>query len=76
MKKSSVAPSVDAPIYYPMAPVGGVQLPFSEAVQLHDTLYVSGQIGLASLPQIFHRQSSGPQCAGGEWIGARSASGT
>ena len=30
-----------------MAPVGGVQLPFSEAVQLHDTLYVSGQLGLA-----------------------------
>jgi len=29
-----------------MPPVGGVQLPFSEAVQLHDVLYVSGQIGL------------------------------
>jgi len=34
------------PRYYPMAPIGGVQLPFSEAVQLGDTLYVSGQIGI------------------------------
>jgi 2-iminobutanoate/2-iminopropanoate deaminase len=34
------------PRYYPIAPIGGVQLPFSEAVQLGDTLYVSGQIGI------------------------------
>jgi 2-iminobutanoate/2-iminopropanoate deaminase len=29
-----------------MPPTGGMQLPFSEAVQLGDTLYVSGQIGI------------------------------
>jgi len=29
-----------------MASIAGVQLPFSEAVQLGDTLYVSGQIGI------------------------------
>jgi hypothetical protein len=38
MKKSPVTGNADvAPIYFPMPPVGGVQLPFSEAVQLHDT---------------------------------------
>lgn len=36
----------DGPRHFPMAPIGGVQLPFSEAVQLGDTLYVSGQIGI------------------------------
>ncbi len=36
----------NAPRFFPMAPVGGVQLPFSEAVQVGDTLYVSGQIGI------------------------------
>jgi 2-iminobutanoate/2-iminopropanoate deaminase len=29
-----------------MPPTGGVPLPFSEAVKLGDTLYVSGQIGI------------------------------
>lgn len=29
-----------------MPPAAGVQLPFSEAVQLGDTLHVSGQIGI------------------------------
>jgi len=29
-----------------MPPAGGVPLPFSEAVKLGDTLYVSGQIGI------------------------------
>src|ERR1035438_10627955 len=34
------------PRYFPMPPTGGVPLPFSEAVKLGDTLYVSGQIGI------------------------------
>src|SRR5882672_3508355 len=34
-----------APVYYPMPSTGGAPLPFSEAVQLGDTLYVSGQLG-------------------------------
>jgi 2-iminobutanoate/2-iminopropanoate deaminase len=33
------------PQYFPMSPTGGAPLPFSEAVKLGDTLYVSGQIG-------------------------------
>jgi 2-iminobutanoate/2-iminopropanoate deaminase len=33
------------PQYFPMTPMGGAALPFSEAVKLGDTLYVSGQIG-------------------------------
>ncbi len=36
------------PRYFPMASAAGVELPFSEAVQLRDTLYVSGQIGIQS----------------------------
>ncbi len=36
----------NAPRFFPMAPAGGVELPFSEAVQVGDTLYVSGQIGI------------------------------
>ena len=36
-----------APAFFPLPPVGGVALPFSEAVRVGDTLYVSGQIGLA-----------------------------
>lgn len=32
--------------YYPMPSTGGAPLPFSEAVQHGDTLYVSGQIGI------------------------------
>jgi len=36
----------DGPSYFPIAPAGGIQLPFSEAVQLRDTLYVSGQVGI------------------------------
>ena len=34
-----------APHYFPMPSTGTTPLPFSEAVQLGDTLYVSGQIG-------------------------------
>lgn len=34
------------PKYFPMPSTGGAPLPFSEAVQLGDTLYVSGQIGI------------------------------
>ena len=33
------------PKYFPMATTGGTPLPFSEAVQLGDVLYVSGQVG-------------------------------
>jgi reactive intermediate/imine deaminase len=33
------------PQYFPMSPTGGAPLPFSESVQLGDTLYVSGQVG-------------------------------
>jgi len=33
------------PQYFPMPSTGGTQLPYSEAVKLGDTLYVSGQIG-------------------------------
>ncbi len=33
------------PEYYPMATLGGQSLPFSEAVRVGNTLYVSGQIG-------------------------------
>lgn len=33
------------PQYFPMPSTGGAPLPFSEAVQLGDTLYVSGQVG-------------------------------
>ena len=43
-EKPAADPS-SAPRYYPMASTGGAPLPFSEAVQLGDTLYVSGQVG-------------------------------
>jgi 2-iminobutanoate/2-iminopropanoate deaminase len=33
------------PQYFPMPATGGAPLPFSEAVKLGDTLYVSGQLG-------------------------------
>lgn len=33
------------PKYFPMPATGGAPLPFSEAVQLGDTLYLSGQVG-------------------------------
>ena len=45
MAASFGADDVKAPKYYPMPSTGGAPLPFSEAVQLGDTLYVSGQIG-------------------------------
>ena len=35
------------PEYFPMPSMGGSPLPFSEAVKIGDTLYVSGQIGNA-----------------------------
>ena len=43
---SSKSPAASGPRRFPLAPIAGVELPFSEAVQLGDTLYVSGQIGL------------------------------
>jgi len=47
MKTSlSQAPAPAGPRHFPQAPIGGITVPFSEAVQLGDTLYVSGQIGL------------------------------
>ncbi len=47
MKKATASSTTSAgPRYFPMPPIGGVELPFSEAVQLGDTLYVSGQIGI------------------------------
>lgn len=42
---SLFADDVKGPKYFPMPSTGGAPLPFSEAVQLGDTLYVSGQIG-------------------------------
>src|SRR5262245_13987267 len=33
------------PKYYPMPPLDGHALPFSEAVRVDNTLYVSGQLG-------------------------------
>jgi reactive intermediate/imine deaminase len=44
-------------VYYPVSSTGGAPLPFSEAVQLGDTLYVSGQIG--NLPGTFALASGG-----------------
>jgi 2-iminobutanoate/2-iminopropanoate deaminase len=35
----------DGPKYFPLKAAGGAPLPFSEAVQLGDVLYVSGQVG-------------------------------
>ena len=40
------APAAAAPQYFPMPSTGGAPLPFSEAVRVGDTLYVSGQIGI------------------------------
>lgn len=42
---SLAAQDAKAPKHYPMPSTGGAPLPFSEAVQLGDTLYVSGQVG-------------------------------
>jgi reactive intermediate/imine deaminase len=42
---SAPAPAAAAQ-YFPMPSTGGAPLPFSEAVRLGDTLYVSGQIGI------------------------------
>jgi 2-iminobutanoate/2-iminopropanoate deaminase len=39
------AQGTKGPAHYPMPSTGGAPLPFSEAVQLGDTLYVSGQVG-------------------------------
>jgi reactive intermediate/imine deaminase len=38
--------SATGPQYFPMPFTGGAPLPFSEAVQAGDTLYVSGQVGV------------------------------
>ena len=46
MTPTSIPTAVAAgPHYFPMPSTGGAPLPFSEAVQLGDTLYLSGQIG-------------------------------
>jgi 2-iminobutanoate/2-iminopropanoate deaminase len=37
---------VNPPEYFPMPLTGGMALPFSQAVRVGDTLYVSGQIGI------------------------------
>ncbi|HVU22811.1 MAG TPA: RidA family protein [Opitutus sp.] len=44
-KSASRAHAPAAPRYFPSAPLGGMALPFSEAVAMGNTLYVSGQIG-------------------------------
>ena len=44
-QQKSPEPATPAPKYCPMPSVGGAPLPFSEAVQIGDMLYVSGQIG-------------------------------
>jgi reactive intermediate/imine deaminase len=36
---------VTEPVHYPMPLLDGKQMPFSEAVRVGDTLYLSGQIG-------------------------------
>jgi len=46
MKTPSIPAAVAGPRYYPVPSTGGAPLPFSEAVALGDTLYVSGQIGI------------------------------
>jgi 2-iminobutanoate/2-iminopropanoate deaminase len=38
-------PLAGGPRFFPMPSTGGAPLPFSEAVQLGNTLYVSGQVG-------------------------------
>ena len=49
-EKGSATPAV-GPQYFPVPASGSAPLPFSEAVKLGDTLYVSGQIG--NLPGTF-----------------------
>lgn len=43
-EKGAASPPA-GPQYYAMPATGGAPLPFSEAVQLGDTLYLSGQVG-------------------------------
>ena len=38
--------SSNIPRFFPLETAGGASLPFSEAVQLGDVLYVSGQVGI------------------------------
>jgi 2-iminobutanoate/2-iminopropanoate deaminase len=45
MPSSNPREAGDGPKYFPMTTGGEAPLPFSEAVQLGDVLYVSGQIG-------------------------------
>ena len=44
-EKPAGAPAA-GPQYFPMPATGGAPLPFSEAVRVGDTLYVSGQVGI------------------------------
>lgn len=46
MLSSKSSEAAAGPKYFPMQATGGAPLPFSEAVQLGDILYVSGQIGI------------------------------
>jgi 2-iminobutanoate/2-iminopropanoate deaminase len=43
----ATAASQETAQYFPMAPADGQSLPFSEAVRVGNTLYLSGQIGTA-----------------------------
>lgn len=45
MSSSLPRDTANGPKYFPLQSVGRARLPFSEAVQLGDVLYVSGQIG-------------------------------
>jgi len=40
-----LGPEVSPPRFFPAPPLGGLSLPFSEAVQVGNLLFVSGQIG-------------------------------
>ena len=45
MRTAQSTDTSTGPRYFPMQSTGGASLPFSEAVQLGDTLYLSGQLG-------------------------------
>ncbi len=45
-QEKSPGSATPGPHFYPMPSHGGAPLPFSEAVRLGDTLYVSGQLGI------------------------------
>jgi 2-iminobutanoate/2-iminopropanoate deaminase len=45
MSSADPRETTDKPRYFPLQAAGGAPLPFSEAVQLGDVIYVSGQVG-------------------------------